>query len=222
MTNRLEISPTSVIAAACQPAACRQAEVLAGYTLLERLGAGGYGEVWSATGPGGLRKAVKILHGRYDGPHADAELKALECVRELRHPFLLNIERAEVVDGRLIIVTELADRSLDECFNAARRDGERGIAREALLDYLQDAAEALDFMYERHGMAHLDIKPENLFLQGDHLKVGDLGLVKGDRDEAGLGARGRGASGENECEGKPETRRHQYPLSSGDRAHFAL
>jgi serine/threonine protein kinase len=30
-----------------------------GYTLKERIGAGGFGEVWSAVAPGGLMKAVK-------------------------------------------------------------------------------------------------------------------------------------------------------------------
>ena len=179
MPSHAVIAPTSVVASPIEvPTAASHAEVIAGYTLQERLGAGGYGEVWSATGPGGLRKAVKILHGRFDGPQADVEMKALSCVRELRHPFLLNVERAEVVDGRLIIVTELADRSLEECFQASRRDGKCGIPRDDLLAYLQDAAEALDFMYERHGLAHLDIKPENLFLQDNHVKVGDLGLVK--------------------------------------------
>ena len=71
---------------------------LADYELKERLGSGGYGEVWRAIGPGGLAKAVKILYGERTGDHAQAELKALERMRELRHPFLLNIERIEVVN----------------------------------------------------------------------------------------------------------------------------
>ena len=54
---------------------------IAGYHLQQRLGGGGYGEVWRAIGPGGLHMAVKILHGRYDGPEADTELKSLERMR---------------------------------------------------------------------------------------------------------------------------------------------
>ena len=151
---------------------------MADYELTERLGAGGYGEVWKAIGPGGLPKAVKILYGERDGDHASAELKSLERMRDLRHPFLLSIERIEVVNSRLIVVTELADGNLSERFEACRREGKQGIPRDELLGYLRDSADALDFMAEQHNLQHLDIKPDNLLLQGSHVKVGDFGLAK--------------------------------------------
>ena len=151
---------------------------VAGYQLEEMIGTGGFGEVWRATGPGGLPKAVKILFGHHDGPKADAELKSLERMRELRHPFLLNIERIQLWEGQLIVVTELADRCLESRFADARRDGRRGIPRDELLGYLRDAADALDFMSLQHNLQHLDIKPANLLLQGGHAKVGDFGLAK--------------------------------------------
>jgi serine/threonine protein kinase len=99
-------------------------------------------------------------------------------MRELRHPFLLSVERIEIVDGRLIIVTELAEGSLEQSFREIQRQGQKGIPRDTLLDYLRDAADALDFMHQRHGLQHLDIKPGNLLLQGGHVKVADFGLIK--------------------------------------------
>ena len=151
---------------------------LADYQLEDKLGSGGYGEVWRAIGPGGLPKAVKILYGARHGEHAEAEMKALERMRHLRHPFLLNIERIEVVDSRLIVVTELADGNLTDRFANCRREGRHGIPRDELLGYLRDSADALDFMFEQHGLQHLDIKPDNILLQGNHAKVGDFGLAK--------------------------------------------
>src|SRR4029077_11489957 len=41
-----------------------------------------------------------------------------------------------------------------------------------------ETAEALDFLAERHSLQHLDIKPANLLISGDHVKVADFGLVK--------------------------------------------
>lgn len=151
---------------------------IAGYQMLERIGVGGFGEVWRAIGPGGFSKAVKILFGNLSGPQAETELRSLNRIRDLRHPFLLCIERVEVVDGRVIVVTELADRSLDQRFRDLVSAGQHGVSREELLGYLRDAADALDFMSEEHGLQHLDIKPENILLQGAHAKVGDFGLTK--------------------------------------------
>jgi hypothetical protein len=154
------------------------AEPIAGYTLGERLGGGGYGEVWQAAAPGGLAKAIKFVYGFLEDDRAAQEMKALERVRDVRHPFLLSLERIEVVDGRLLIVTELADGSLRERFQECLSAGRPGIERRELLGYLRDAAEALDFMSDRHALQHLDVKPENLLLVGGRVKVGDFGLVK--------------------------------------------
>ena len=127
-----------------------QAEPIPGYRLLERLGLGGFGEVWKAKAPGGLFKAVKIVYGCLggaDGDHNRAvrqELKSLERVKAVRHPFILSLERYDIVNGRLIIVTELADRSLWDRFRECQRQGWPGIPRDELLRYLEETAEALD------------------------------------------------------------------------------
>ena len=155
-----------------------QSEPIPGYVLRARLGSGGYGEVWEAEVPGGLRKAVKFIYGRLDEARAQSELKSLNRIKEIGHPFLLSIERIEVVDGRLIIVTELAQGCLKNRFDKCRKAGLAGIPRDELLGYIRDAADALDFIHDRHGLQHLDIKPENLLMIGNHIKVADFGLLK--------------------------------------------
>ncbi len=155
-----------------------QLELPAGYSITEKLGAGGYGEVWRAEAPGGVQKAIKVVFGHYEEELAERELKSLDRIKNVRHPFVLSLERYEIVGGRLVIVTELADCSLDDCFQLHREQGLAGVPRRELLGYLSDAAEALDCLAERHALQHLDIKPENLLLVGDHVKVADFGLVK--------------------------------------------
>ena len=151
---------------------------IGGYRLQERLGSGGYGEVWKAIGPGELPKAVKLLYGERNGSHAEAELKSLDRMKELRHPFLLCSERIECINSRVIVVSELADGNLSDQFEEHVRDGRPGIPRDELLAYLRDSADALDYMSQEHGLQHLDIKPDNILIQGAHAKVADFGLAK--------------------------------------------
>jgi hypothetical protein len=153
-------------------------EPIAGYCLVEKIGDGGFGEVWKVTAPGGLFKALKIIYGNLSGPRAEQELRSLERIKAVRHPFLLSLERFEVVEDRLLIVTELADRSLSDRFAECIKSGLRGVPREELLGYLRDAADALDYLSEAHGLQHLDVKPQNLLLLSGRIKVADFGLVK--------------------------------------------
>ncbi|MCC6417180.1 MAG: protein kinase [Gemmataceae bacterium] len=159
------------------------AEPIPGYRLIEPLGNGGFGEVWKAEAPGGLFKAIKFVYGNVnsldvDCVRAEQEKHALERIKEVRHPFVCSIERFEVVDGELVIVMELADKSLHDLFQECVNSGLIGIPRDDLLRYLRDAAEALDYMNEKHNLQHLDVKPRNLFMVYDRVKVADFGLVK--------------------------------------------
>src|SRR5438105_5852413 len=160
------------------------AEPIPGYRLIERLGGGGFGEVWKAEAPGGLMKAIKFVYGDLyaaddeDGSRAGQELKALSRVKTVRHAYILSIERFDIIDGQLIIITELADRTLWDRFRECQKDGLPGTPREELLGYMDEIAEALDLMNEQFGIQHLDIKPQNLFLVHNHIKVADFGLVK--------------------------------------------
>ncbi len=158
-------------------------EPIPGYRLIEPLGAGGFGEVWKCEAPGGLFKAIKFVYGQNTpvGPRrqvVNQELDALQLVKNIRHPFLLSLERVEVVDGDLLIVMELADQSLAERLAECQQQGEPGIPREELLEYFCEAAEVLDVMNLQHQLQHLDVKPHNLFLVSNHLKVADFGVVQ--------------------------------------------
>jgi serine/threonine protein kinase len=159
------------------------AEPIPGYRLIERIGRGGFGEVWKCEAPGGFFKAIKLVYGNLDeagdeGKGAEQERKALERIKQIRHPFLLSLERFDIVDGQLRIVMELADRSLWDRFRECRTQSLAGIPREELLRYLTEAAEALDMMNVEYNLQHLDVKPQNLFLIHNHVKVADFGLVK--------------------------------------------
>lgn len=154
-----------------------------GYTLRKPLGEGGFGEVWCAEAPGGLLKAIKFVFGARGEKRTGRELRSLELMKDVHHPFLLTLERYEFVGNRLVIVCELADGSLEDAYHRHIERGSCGIPREKLLAYLHDAADALDYLHHKFQLQHLDIKPGNLLLVGGHVKVADFGLMKDLRRE---------------------------------------
>src|SRR5437899_6038389 len=156
-----------------------RAEPIPGYRLIERIGGGGFGEVWKAEAPGGLLKAIKFVYGDLqcagdDGARAEQELKALSRVKTVRHPYILSLERYDIIDGQLIIVMELADRNLWDRFKECRSQGLQGIPRAELLGIMEESAEALDLMNNQYGLQHLDLKPQNIFLVDNHTNVTDF------------------------------------------------
>jgi WD40 repeat protein/serine/threonine protein kinase len=161
------------------------AEPVPGYVLVERLGRGGFGEVWRATAPGGFPIALKFVP--LAGQGLKIEMRALEIIKTIRHPNLLATFGAWQIQGLLVIAMELADRTLTDRFDEAIAQGLPGIPRDELLEYLQAAAKGIDYLNvpqpasegkQGLGVQHRDIKPHNILLVGSGVKLADFGLAR--------------------------------------------
>lgn len=147
---------------------------------IRKLGEGAFGEVWEAQGPGGVPVAIKRIFGTVSPKAVERERESLDliCSGKLRHPFLLQVFGWWINNDRLHIMMELADESLDDRLKAANAAGLPGLTMASLKQILIDAADALDFLNHERNIVHRDVKPANMLLMANRLKLCDFGLSR--------------------------------------------
>jgi serine/threonine protein kinase len=157
--------------------------------LTKWLGAGAFGEVWEALGPDENPVALKFISCRAAPPSTIGnEIRVLRGLSELNHPYFIRMLGIHATSEYIIISMERADGNLDDLREVYHEETGKNIPAEHLLDLLQQVAEGLDFLAElklegfntaSRGLQHCDIKPSNLLLHGDNVKIADFGLCAG-------------------------------------------
>jgi serine/threonine-protein kinase len=145
--------------------------------VLDRIAAGGMGEVYRATDAVLERQvALKVLHRSLAGDRGFVERfrREARAAANLNHPNIVAVYDWGAVDGIYYMVMEyIAGTSVRELVN------EEGLLAPAqACDVLSQALGALDHAH-RQGIVHRDIKPENLMVTREGMvKVADFGLAR--------------------------------------------
>jgi serine/threonine protein kinase/tetratricopeptide (TPR) repeat protein len=146
------------------------------YRILEKLGAGGMGEVYLAEDLKlGRKVAIKILSDEFTTNRDRLSRFELEAsaASALNHPNILTIHEVGVDEGRHYIATEYIDG-----VTLRRKMAAAHLEVREVLDIAVQIASALE---EAHaaGIVHRDIKPDNIMIRRNgFVKVLDFGLAK--------------------------------------------
>ncbi len=156
-------------------ASFRKPDFVPGYEVQNHLGGGAFGEVYKAR-KSSIGKAYAIKFLRIDDSvQRDAVERELEQVRlfaAIDHPNLVTIEDMGVVmDVPYLIMGYAGEDTL------ARRLKRADLDRDSALRFFVQIARGVLALHDRR-LAHFDLKPSNVFLNGDVARVGDYGLAK--------------------------------------------
>lgn len=158
-------------------------EPFPGFRLRQLLGRGGFGEVWEAVTPQGSSIALKFLPCT-DNRASAKEISAIQVIRALHHPHLTRIDQVWSHVGSIVVAMELAEGSLLDLLEAYQAELNRPMVPQQVCLYLTQVADALDFLNSRHhlidgnrvAIQHCDVKPSNMLLFADIVKLCDFGL----------------------------------------------
>ncbi len=170
-----------------------EGDVFAGYTVVQKLGAGGMGEVYLVQHPRLPRyDALKILPVELtvDREYRERFNREADVVARLFHPHIVGVHDRGEHDGQLWITMDFVEGTDAAKLLQDHQGG--GLPPEDVVRIVSGVAEALDYAHQQQ-LLHRDVKPSNILLAQSNSKfsralLADFGIARWVKDSAGLTA----------------------------------
>jgi len=152
------------------PLQLRHRYQLGKYRLQKCLGKGGYCEVWKARDcVEGIWVALKIpqigVNGQRDN---ESILREIRLVSQLRHPHIMPVKNADIIEGHAVLATDLSVATL--------ADRSKPMAARRILSIIAQVLDGLAYAH-RNRLVHCDVTPGNIFLfPNGRAALGDFGI----------------------------------------------
>ncbi len=154
------------------------------YQLAERIGVGGFAEVWKAWDSQSERfVAIKVLHAQYcrDQTRLERFFRGARQMAKLNHPGIVDVyEPFKEENGRkYFIMSYMEGGDLRRAILNGR------IKKEEVIPIIIEVGKSLAYAHSQD-VIHRDLKPENILLDGrDKPRLSDFDLVKTDDTTGG-------------------------------------
>src|SRR6201991_2938075 len=158
-------------------------QVIAGYTILRWLGAGGMGEVYLAQHPRLPRRdALKVLSASVcaESEYRERFKREADIAATLWHPHIVEVHDRGEMDGQLWISMDYVEGT-----DAGRLLADfypNGMPADEIVRIVTAVADALDYAHQR-GLLHRDVKPANILIanpdtEDARIMLADFGIAR--------------------------------------------
>jgi serine/threonine protein kinase len=148
----------------------RRHEMVHKYRIEKLIGSGGFAQVYQAYDTvEGLRVALKLITGMSAAENIFRN--EVRIISRLDHPNVTRLKTAEILGRRLVLVSELGERTLSAVY-------ERSRPPRYAIQVLDQVLRGLAYAHSQ-GVIHRDVKPDNILVWRDgRVKLTDFGISK--------------------------------------------
>jgi len=178
------------------------------YQIERKLGEGAFAAVFGAVDTiEGVRVALKIPFPQYVNKETLEDFrKEARLIAKLKHPNILPLKNAELIDGHFVMAFPLGERSLADRLQYR-------LSLSLALRFTEQILDAVAYAHARK-IIHCDIKPHNLILFPENqLLLTDFGIAKiAQRTVQGSGSGTVGHIAPEQAMGKPSFRSDVFSI----------
>jgi protein kinase len=144
------------------------------YKVTKVLGDGTYGSVLRAQNKQtGDTVAIKKMKQKYFSWEECMRLREIASLRKLIHPNIVKLKEVIRENDELHLVFEFLDMNLYEFMKGRTKNIPENTVRNVMFQTLQAMSHC-----HKNGYFHRDMKPENLLVSGETVKLADFGLAR--------------------------------------------
>eukprot|EP00775_Hariotina_reticulata_P005500 gene5500-5735_t len=144
------------------------------YKVVKQLGDGTYGNVWKAINRQTDEVvAIKKMKRKFFSWEECMALREVKSLRKLSHPSVVKLKEVIRENDELFFVFEYLDCNLYQLM----KDRDRLFPEDRIRRWMFAVLQGLAYIH-RHGYFHRDMKPENLLVNKDTIKIADFGLAR--------------------------------------------
>ena len=144
------------------------------YKIIKTLGDGTYGSVVKAVNINSKEEvAIKKMKKKFYSWEECMALREIKSLRKLNHQQIVKLKEVIRVNDDLYFVFEYMEQNIYQLM----KERKSGFPEHEIKSIMYQSLLGLAYMH-KHGFFHRDMKPENLLVKTDAVKIADFGLAR--------------------------------------------